>query len=52
MTLEPPHYRARTLKDAFRVCNLGALTGVDSEAQRWLYVNPLVRQIRALQELL
>lgn len=52
MSLEPPDYRARTLKDAFRVCNLGALTGVESGAQRWLYVNPLVRQIHALQELL
>jgi len=34
MTLEPPDYRARTLKDAFRVCNLGALTGVELDRYR------------------
>lgn len=34
MALEPPDYRARTLKDAFRVCNLGALTGVELDRYR------------------
>ncbi|MDA0674673.1 MAG: hypothetical protein O3C67_13340 [Cyanobacteria bacterium] len=34
MASDATDYRAKTLKQAFRVCNLGALTGADLERYR------------------